>query len=378
MKTTTQRTTLLEAISRVIPYVDRSPINPILSNVVLDTGCDAFGLTIRATDLAAFAQTMCEATSSESDRIAINAQTLLSVLKSLPDGEVCIETLRGKTALLTSGDAKFNLAAMNADDMPDRQPVEPTAKFKIAGLDLSRVMKRALAAINPKYPSQACRGVFLQVDDDGLTASGTDGKRLVRMPANVESYSGPDVAEVIIPAEAASSIADSFVGAEMIGVSIGDGRVIFEGERMRVDTSVVGAQYPHVDQIVPSNFKVRLDINLADLRRATAQASVVCVGESNIARLSCSDSGVVVSSAGIECGEFSTAIPVGAYDGDPLDISFDITFLSSLLKLVEGDVVRMNANQPKTPVVFGDPDNPDALLLVMPIVTKAKPEAVAA
>jgi DNA polymerase III subunit beta len=136
MRLVIERGELLRALGHVTSVVERRTTIPILSNVMLK----ATGTTLefKATDLEREVIENAPADVSQPGAVTVPAHMLHDIVRKLPDGAQ-VELLREperERLTLSSGQSRFALQTLAAEDFPDLAVGEMTHEFEVGAADL--------------------------------------------------------------------------------------------------------------------------------------------------------------------------------------------------------------------------------------------------
>src|SRR5438552_8084400 len=101
---------LAEALDQVQEAVEKKSTVPILSQVLVEAS--APGLRLAATDLELGIRTFCPAQVKAPGSAAAPARRLLEIVRSLPEGEVCVLGLENQWVQVRACWSFFKLAAL--------------------------------------------------------------------------------------------------------------------------------------------------------------------------------------------------------------------------------------------------------------------------
>src|SRR5579875_3991469 len=99
----------------------------------------------------------------------------------------------------------------------------------------------------------------------------------------------------------------------------------FGGTGRRTTTRLLDAEFPKYQSLWPSNYSARTEVQTATFIEAVKRVALVADRGTPV-RLEFAEGGAVLSAGGEDEGRAEEQIPV-AYEGEPITIAFNPTFL---------------------------------------------------
>lgn len=271
------------------------------------------------------------------------------------------------------------------------QDAPRTIFTQTAGALLSLVSRTVFATAR-ETSRYAINGVLLRRDGKKLEMVATDGRRLAVSKTSVAADKGGSTEPVscIIPTKALNIIGKLVRDPdENVRIAITESRVFFafdaappttggkEGAgrdkpfvppRAVLSSTLVEGTFPPYDDVIPKDQDKKIITDRESLGRAVRQAAVLTNEESRGVRLSFSgkDKRLTLSSRAPEMGEAEISVDLTSYDGDDIEISFNPTFITDVLRVVEENDVIVELKAPNKPGLFRSSSN-DFMYVVMPV-----------
>src|ERR1700754_1559722 len=197
---------------------------------------------------------------------------------------------------------------------------------------------------------------------------GTNGHRLSKMEIPVKSGGAPG-ADLIVPPKALEQIGRLFPEDEELEIAKGENHLGFRSPFTAVFTRLIEGPYPNYDQVIPKdNNRVAIADRTA-LISALRRMSVIASDQTHRIRLSFNAGLLRFSVQTPGLGEANDEMAV-RYNGDPLDIGFNATYLLEILRYIPTEEVKLTFRAPERAATL-EPEGwsePGAYLcLVMPL-----------
>jgi DNA polymerase-3 subunit beta len=356
---------IVASLQSVAGIVERRHTLPILANVMLRKSGDITQLTTSDLEI----QIRTEASlggDSGSFSTTVGARKLMDILRSMPSDQiVSIESNQNKL-LLKSGKSRFSLQTLPAEDFP---LVQESASF---GPEFSVPQKTLKALLQQVSFSMAVHdiryylnGILFVAQGKQLSLVATDGHRLAFTSATLDV----DVPkqEVILPRktvlELLRLLSDKDGDIEMQFAS-NQARFRFDGKEFV--TKLVEGKFPDYNRVIPKSHKNSITVGKASLLTMLQRTAILTSDKFKGVRINL-DSGVLrVTSSNAEQEEAIDEIEVD-YNGDAIEIGFNVSYLIDVLVNMEQDMVRMDLADSNSSVLVTIPDNEFFKYVVMPM-----------
>lgn len=419
MKVICDRGALLEAVNLVASVVPTRTPTPALSCMKLTARKVAGGggeLILAGTDAeSSLSIAISHVDVQQPGTAAVPADKLRAIV-SAEDGEptLTIETEAGgggEQVHIRGADAHFRVFGFPAADFPPLPDLQQTLTGEAPGgaprtvflqpagslLDL---VSRTIFATARETSRYAINGVLLKRDGKKLEMVATDGRRLAVSRAQVTGVGGgkdKDNVSCIIPTKALSVLQKlARDPEENVRVAVTDTRIFFAFElgvpeeggkkgkaaanggaaaggetpapRAVLSSTLVEGTFPPYEDVIPKEQDKKITAGRDELGSAVRKASVLTNEESRGVRMafSANNKRLKLSSRAPEMGESEINVDLSSYEGDDIEISFNPTFITDVLKVVPEDQVIIELKAQNKPGLIRSSTN-DFLYVVMPV-----------
>jgi DNA polymerase-3 subunit beta len=274
---------------------------------------------------------------------------------------------------ITCGSARFTLPTMPDADYP-RLPEMPTTAGTVSSATFARAVAQVAVAAGKDDTLPMLTGVRMEIDGERVTLAATDRYRLaVRDLTWTPAGAGSDI-QVLVPARTLADAARSLTGDAEMSIALstsgaGEGIIGFAGTGRRTTTRLLDAQFPPYRTLLPSDFAVTAEVDVATLTEAVKRVALVA-DRGNPVRLDFTDGSVTLSAGGDDEGRAEENLEV-SYEGEPLTTAFNPTFLLEGLGAIEEPLARLSFTTPTKPAVIRPATSAsgtfDYTYLIMPV-----------
>jgi DNA polymerase III subunit beta len=347
------RDAVLKPLQAVAGIIERRHTMPILANVLITK--DAEQVSFLGTDVEVQIRTSAALSStSESGGTTVAARKLLDILRSLPDGQDVQISVTNKRMSITSGKSRFALQTLDAADFP----LVTMAKEFVAQFSMpQKALKHLLAMVHFSMAQQDIRyylnGVLLAIEGPHVRMVATDGHRLAYCAVENAELSLAKQ-EVIIPRKTVLELQRLLNDSEEpVSISLAPNQVRFDFGSVELVSKLVEGKFPDYQRVIPQGYQNSTTIERDVLAAALARAAILTSEKFKGVRFGLSAEGIKVQVTNAEQEEAVEDLDC-EYQGQPLNVGFNITYLLDVLN---------NLKTPKVKLEFGD-TNSSALLTV--------------
>ncbi|MDI3280005.1 MAG: DNA polymerase III subunit beta [Bacillota bacterium] len=352
----------LQTVQRAVP--SRSTM-PILSGILLEVR-QGF-LRLVATDLELGIEVLLPVEVEAEGRTVLEARYLSEIVRRLPEGApVAVEVEEGGgSAQLKAARVKYALRVMSAEDYPELPQLEGERLWKAKESDLRRMIRETSFAVAVEETRPFLTGVLLEMRGGEVAMAATDTSRLAvskrgTLPGELEE-------RLIVPVRSLNEVSRNLdeEGEREVLVSWTSSQIQFKLPSLRLVSRLIDGQFPNYQQVIPSNYAVRLEVSRGELLSAIERVSVLAQGGTSVVQVDVKDGGIVLS-AESEVGRAEEEV-AAAVEGEAMEISFNSRFLTDVLRVLECGAVGLEFTGQYSPAVVKPLGDPAYQYIVMPI-----------
>ena len=365
MKFTMQRENLLKPLQAVQGVVERRQTLPILANFLLSI--DEERLSVTGTDMEIELVAGTSVPNGESGEVTVPARKLVDICRSLPaDAEVRLE-VDGERALLRSGRSRFSLATLPSGEYPSSDTISEDLRITVAEGALKRLIELTQFAMAHQDVRYYLNGLLLDIGHGVLRAVATDGHRLAIAEMATETGDAPR--QVIVPRKGISELARLLgSGDEEVTIALGANAVQVTLPEVRLTSKLIDGKFPDYRRVVPkeedSDKTVVVDREL--LRQSLSRAAILSNDKYRAIRLCLEPNVLRVVANNPEQEEAEDEVEV-AYEGDALEIGFNVSYLIDALTALPGEEAVVQLGDSSSSCLITPKGDGDCQYVVMPM-----------
>lgn len=360
-----ERNALLASLSSVVGVVERRHTLPILSNLLLEK--KAGKLTLLATDLELQVSTQLDGAEAGDDfAITIAARKLFDIVRALPDSAKVKLDTKDSQVVVSAGKSRFTLQTLPAADFPR---VETGAGLSEPIRLPQKTLKRLLQLVQFAMASQDIRyylnGMLLVLDGKQLRVVATDGHRLSY--AETEMENEVEAREIIIPRKTVIELSKLLSDTdEPVELRIGANQVTITLPGTELVTKVVDGKFPDYQRVIPASQPRELKANRQSVMQALQRAAILSNEKFRGVRLVMSENTLGIVCNNNEQEEAADEIEV-SYNGDPLDVGFNVTYLLDGLGALNSEDITLSLGDANSSMLLTSEGEAGFKYVVMPM-----------
>ncbi len=357
---------LLEALQSVAGIVERRHTLPILANVLLRKNGGAIEFT--TSDLEIQVRTQAELGGDGGQlSTTVGARKLIDILRSLPADQVVTLTAAQNKLTLQGGKSRFTLQTLPADDFPlVNESVDFGPTFAVPQKTLRALINQVHFAMAVHDIRYYLNGILFIAEGKTLTLVATDGHRLALGQAQLET-DVPSKQEVILPRktvlELQRLLKDEDTAIEM---RFANNQAKFSFSGMEFVTKLVEGKFPDYNRVIPRNHKNAVVLGRVPLLASLQRAAILTSEKFKGVRLNVEPGTLRIASSNAEQEEAKEELEID-YDGDAIEIGFNVTYLIDVLANSPHEMVKLELQDSSASALFSVPDQPGFKYVVMPM-----------
>ena len=361
----TQRDTLLAPLQSVSGIVERRHTLPILSNVLLEKQGER--LTLLATDIEIQITTTTEGAGGEGDgAVTVGARKLQEILRSLPDTNDVSLVLEDKRLQVRAGKSRFSLQTLPADDFPRMTISEgETRQFSISQKAFRQLLGKTQYAMAAQDVRYYLNGLLLLVEGTELRAVATDGHRLAFASVGIEAELPRQ--EMILPRKTVLELNRLLVDTDdALNITLTANQVRFAFGNIVLVSKLIDGKFPDYERVVPATLKNHMKVGRQTLMQAMQRAAILTNEKFRGVRVVLGENSLKLIAANAEQEEAQEEIEVD-YNGDAIDVGFNVGYLLDVLNNVHAEEIQWSFNDANSSALITLPGNDRFKYVVMPM-----------
>ena len=356
---------IVAALQSVVGIVERRHTLPILANVMIQKTPQSVQLT--SSDLEIQIRTEADLGGDNANfTTTVGARKLMDILRSMPsDQMVSLESQQNKL-ILKSGKSRFTLQTLPAEDFPLVQESPSFGPmFSIPQKTLKELLHQVSFAMAVHDIRYYLNGILFVAEGKQLSLVATDGHRLAYTSATLEVEVPKQ--EVILPRKTVLELLRLLSDKEgMIDMQFASNQAKFNFEGKQFVTKLVEGKFPDYNRVIPKNHKNTVTLGRVTLLNTLQRTAILTSDKFKGVRINLDTGLLRVAASNAEQEEAVDELEID-YNGDSIEIGFNVTYLIDVLTNMSQDMVRMDLADSNSSVLVTMAENPNFKYVVMPM-----------
>jgi len=341
---------------------------PILSNVLIRKSGSHVEFT--ATDLDLEAHTFAEVGGDAPDvALTVDAAKLSSLVATLDaKEEVTLEVAQNDSPMveIRQGKSAFKLNTMPADEFPVQAAGPFDQSFTLASDEFRHVLQLVHFAMAQQDIRYYLNGMYLRIEGDKLKAVTTDGHRLAYTEETLKNPVDCSV-ECIVPRRTVLELIRLMPEDDTpIRIELTQSVFCATFKNVTLISKLVEGKFPDYTRVIPTAnnnvFDARREAFLTTLKRV----SILTNAKLHSLRWQLRKNALCIQSTNSDREEVTDYVDI-AYDGEDIDIGFNILYLQDVLSNLKCENVRFALSNGTGAMLITMPDSASFKYVVMPM-----------
>lgn len=363
MKFSAARSSLLSALQAVTGVVEKRQTMPVLANVLLIVKENV--LSITGTDLEVELSSNTSVDGKEDGEITVPGRKLLDIVKALPEGAEVSVVLEGDRALVRSGKSRFSLSTLPASDFPSTENIDLKQIVKVDQKELRRLLEKTQFSMAQQDVRYYLNGLLFELSDQQMRLVATDGHRLALAETKVSSNVSAPL-QVILPRKGVQELQRIFTSQGEVELAIGTNHMRVSVEGVRFTSKLIDGRFPDYSRVIPVDPTKIIESNPLAVRSALQRAAILSNEKYRGIRLTLRNNALVMQAHNPEQEEAEEELEIN-YQGDGMEIGFNVNYLLEALSAIEGDQVELGFTDGNSSCLIKAPGTVNSRYVVMPM-----------
>ncbi len=356
---------VLSVLQSVAGIVERRHTLPILANVLIRKTGSALQLT--TSDLEIQIRTTAELDGDAGNfTTTVGARKLIDILRTMPsDQTVSLESNQNKL-ILKGGKSRFTLQSLPAEDFPLVQEAANFGpSFSVPQKTLKELLHQVSFAMAVHDIRYYLNGILFVAEGKQLSLVATDGHRLAFSSATLDVEVPRQ--EVILPRKTVlemQRLLSDKDGAIEMQFAGNQAKFTFDG--MEFVTKLVEGKFPDYNRVIPKNHKNTITMGRTALLATLQRTAILTSEKFKGVRLNLEPGVLRVASSNAEQEEAVDELEID-YNGDAIEIGFNVTYLIDVLTNMDQDMVQVDLADSNSSALITIPENTTFKYVVMPM-----------
>lgn len=365
MKLTITRESLLTPLLAIAGVVEKKQTMPVLANILLVA--DESGLSLTGTNMEVeLVSHIDDVEVEEYGRVTVPAKKLADICRALGEQSRIGLSLKEGRVQLTSGRSHFTLSTLPAEHFPNIEEEANGLELTLLQGELKELLDATSFAMAQQDVRYYLNGMLFEVTPEHLRVVATDGHRLA-MATHKMATSVAEPKQVIVPRKGVLELSRLLTDANgTCTLKSGDSHVRATVGNFVYTSKLIEGKFPDYQRVIPRGGNMVMLADRQELRSTLTRAAILSHENVRGVRLQFDHNQLKVFANNPEHEEAEDSLMV-EYQAEPLQIGFNVSYLTDVLNVIDGDTVKMTLANPNSSALLESTESDTALYVVMPM-----------
>lgn len=366
MKIKTNKNEILGPFLIAQYFISPTSTLPLLSNILFEAQDD--GIYISATDMDMSVRIKSTVNKIDETGKTTVPKKIISLLKEVPDSEIKIDSDKNDNIKFQWKGGYCKILGLPAEDFPLLKVEDnKISKIKLPQKLLKEIIKYTSFAALKDSTKRNLNGILLKIENNVIETVSTDAHRLsyykIETKLDIKTKF-----EYIIPLKTINEILKIIDDKEdkEIELNLFEKLIEFKMDNIDIITRIIDENYPNYNQVIPKEFAINAIVNRIGFEGALKRVSMISSDKTKIVTLKFDKNKMLITAQSQDEGEAYEELDI-KYDGSPVDITFNSTYLLDVLKVVETEEIEIKLNSSTDPGVIAQAGKSNFIYVIMPI-----------
>jgi DNA polymerase-3 subunit beta len=329
-------------------------------------------LILTGYDLEIGINTSIYAKIEEEGSIVLNAKILCEILRRIPNQTLTIESDERNLAVIRSGDIKYEIMGISAEDYPELPSVQGGFSIVIEKKILCEMVRQTIFAVAVTDAKVVYTGIKFEISDGEIKLIAVDGFRMAIRTEKID-YHGEDVT-FIVPAKTMSEVVKLSLNENedddgVVSLGLGKRHIIFEVNGYSVISRLLEGEFLNYKSTIPLSVATTVEIDTQSFIDSIERTSLIITDRTKSLVSCIFDNDSVRISSITALGTANDKIPADI-EGNKVEIGFNNRYITDALKACNTDRVKIELNGSVSPILILPVEGESFIFLVLPVRLK--------
>ena len=371
MKFTADKKTLLSLIVPAATAASNKSTLPALEGLLFTLNGEE--LSVCGYDLEMGVRTTGSVMPVADGAVIVNAQKIVSIVKNLPECEICFESDEKNMVRISGGMSDFTIHGVTAEAFPNLPSLGGENSFNISRSLMKEIINSTVFAVAQSEARPILTGELFMISDRTLTVVALDNFRLAIREEKNCVFDNDNNFSFVVPGKALSDLARLLDDSDdPLTVEFTAKYIIFKLDGTVFFSRLLEGEYLDYKRAMPANNTIFATIDRAMFIESAERASLL-VDEKLRTPLRCRfEDGNLNISCSTQYGSVNDNLHIKK-TGRDIEIGFNNRYLLDALRACKDDKIRVSMSTPlMSMVIEADEKDPDSsyTYLVLPVKLK--------
>ncbi|WP_104398625.1 DNA polymerase III subunit beta [Vibrio penaeicida] len=364
MKFTIERSHLIKPLQQVSGALGGRPTLPILGNLLLKVENNLLSLTATDLEVELVANVALEG-DFEAGSTTVPSRKFLDICRGLPDDAIITVVMEADRVQVRSGRSRFSLSTLPASDFPNIEDWQSEADITLSQQELRSLIEKTQFSMANQDVRYYLNGMLFEIEGTTLRSVATDGHRMAVSQTQLAAELTNQ--QIILPRKGVQELVKLLDAPEAeVTLQIGNSNLRAAVNNFTFTSKLVDGRFPDYRRVMPQSSNKTLEAPCDELKHAFSRAAILSNEKFRGVRVNFIGNEMRITANNPEQEEAEEVLDV-SFDGDDLEIGFNVSYVLDVLNTLRCDKVRISMSDANASALIENADDDSAMYVVMPI-----------
>jgi len=335
---------LSRTLDLVLHIVPPKTTLPVLSNILLEVKKE--GIVIMSTDLDTSISTTVSGEVRSEGVITLPARRLGEIVRLLPEAPIRF-SLEGETKVrIECGETRYGIMGIAEEEFPKIPAIQSKERISLPAGTLRRMITKTAFAVSKDETRPALNGVFWRVEPLRMQMVCTDGYRLAKIEKEGK-FPVKGRKEFLVSPKALGQMAYLFGDSddEEVDITVDNNYLVFSFGETVIYSRLLEGPFPQYEQVIPKNNDKTVIVDRSEAMVACRRVAILSDTLTHQVQVSLEKDALLLRSNTPDLGEATDQV-TAEYDDDKMNIGYNASYFTDILKNMDGEKVRLRLDTP--------------------------------
>jgi DNA polymerase-3 subunit beta len=218
--------------------------------------------------------------------------------------------------------------------------METTSRLSLGQVDFARLLDKTQFSMAQQDVRYYLNGLLLETSKHRVRAVATDGHRLALCDISIDNQDVTN-AQVIVPRKGVTELHRLLGTGQDVTIALGSNHIRATLDGIQFTSKLIDGRFPDYERVIPASETATLKADRETLRNALQRAAILSNEKYRGVRLELGRNTLRIQANNPDQEEASDEIEV-QYEGEAIEIGFNVTYLLDALAAVDEDAVEID------------------------------------
>ena len=275
--------------------------------------------------------------------------------------------LDGDNLKIETESGKYNLSTLPSEDFPVFETEDTQSQINISSQNLKNLITKTSFAMGNQDWRHYLNGLYMMIDDKVITTVATDAHRLAMATSSLNEASSESTSG-IVPRKSINEIG-KLVGdeSENVVIQLGQTSIAANVSGTTFVSKLIEGKFPDYEQVIPSGESSLLVVDRKNFSESLSRVSVLSSEKYKGVRIITKKDSLNISANNPEKEQGEENLSC-EYQGEEIDIAFNVNYLQEILYTIDSDKIEINFFGSEKSCLITDPNSENLKYVVMPLL----------